>query len=85
MLFTYFILLLSAALVCKYMSFLNDLFSSAELWCNAGWGEILDVMPDANEQDVRKQLLATGSVEETLDWMLEQQSNYVHKQIIYSK
>ena len=37
--------------------------------------EILGVIPDANEQDVRKKLLATGSVEETLDWMLEQQSN----------
>lgn len=41
-------------------------------------GEILDVIPDANEQDVRKKLLATSSVEETLDWMLEQQSNYVY-------
>ena len=41
-------------------------------------GEILDVMPDANEQDIRKKLLATGSVEDTLDWMLDHQGNNDH-------
>lgn len=45
-------------------------------------GEILDVIPDANEQDVRKKLLATSSVEETLDWMLEQQNTIYQNSVM---
>ena len=65
----------AAALVREYVFIITSFYLQN---FDAMLGEILDVLPDANEQDVRKKLLATGSVEETLDWMLEHQSNNDH-------